>query len=313
MRFIAYIAGALALALVVGVGWQHIASRRAVATEPPGELVDVGGRRLHLVVEGTGSGPTIVLEGGLSGFSAQWAWVQQELASSHTVVSYDRPGLGWSDPDPDGVDPDRIVEDLRSALRNRGVPGPYVFVGHSMGGLLARVFAERFPGDLAGVVLVDASHPEQAERIEGGAIGGSATPMRLLVRSGLLRATGAIARQAAGLPEDVLATAAPMLNSTSHLDTTAAETEAFAYIADRAARVTSLGSLPLSVVTAGDSVPGWEALQVELTQLSTSSRHVVIEGATHLSLVTDEGHARLVAAEVRRITAESGNRRTGIR
>ncbi|HBY63727.1 MAG TPA: alpha/beta hydrolase, partial [Solibacterales bacterium] len=140
---------------------------QAVATErerrkhlPPGRLVDIGGFRLHMNEQGNGS-PTVILEAGLTSMSAQWAWIQPELAKLTRVVSYDRAGLGWSDPSPDPRDAHTAVRHLRRMLDAAKIPGPYVLVGHSMGGLFMRLFAHEHRADVRGLVLIDAAHPEQ--------------------------------------------------------------------------------------------------------------------------------------------------------
>ena len=128
-------------------------------TRPRGQLIDIGGRKLHLQVTGEGS-PTIILEAGAGGFSLEWALVQSEVSRFARVVSYDRAGYAWSDPGPTPRTMHQICGELHAALVKAGVRPPYVMVGHSYGGLLVRTFAQRYPDEVAGVVLVDASHED---------------------------------------------------------------------------------------------------------------------------------------------------------
>jgi pimeloyl-ACP methyl ester carboxylesterase len=128
---------------------------------------DIGGRQLHLSVRGNGS-PTIVIEAGMGEppiESGSWTRVVDELSRSNRVVLYDRAGLGKSDP---AAKLPRtsgdIAADLDALLAKAAIPGPYLLVGHSYGGLHLRMFASRFPGKVAGMVLVDASHPDQDRR-----------------------------------------------------------------------------------------------------------------------------------------------------
>jgi pimeloyl-ACP methyl ester carboxylesterase len=125
----------------------------------PGRLVDVGGFRLHLNGLGSG-GPTVVLDAALGGSSVSWALVQPEVARFTRVCSYDRAGFGWSDAGPLPRTAGRIAGELRTLLDRAGETPPFVLVGHSFGGLVARVFASRYPADVAGLVLVDTAHAE---------------------------------------------------------------------------------------------------------------------------------------------------------
>jgi pimeloyl-ACP methyl ester carboxylesterase len=127
---------------------------------PPGRLIDIGTRHVHLLEEGT-SGPTIVLEAGLMSTVLSWSDLQHELARSYLVVSYDRPGLGWSDLGPMPRTADRIVLELHDLLHRAGVPPPYLLVGHSFGGLTMPLFASRFPQETTGLVLIDPVTPSE--------------------------------------------------------------------------------------------------------------------------------------------------------
>jgi pimeloyl-ACP methyl ester carboxylesterase len=129
---------------------------------PPGLLVNVDGHPMHLQGRGPdSSGPTVVLEAGMGSFSPNWYWVQQELALRIRSVAYDRAGLGWSRPSRRPRDAQTIAAELRDALREAGLEPPYVLAGHSFGGLPVRAFADLYPELTAGLVLVDASHPDQ--------------------------------------------------------------------------------------------------------------------------------------------------------
>lgn len=129
---------------------------------PPGTLVDVGGYRLFLRCSGEG-GPTVILESGAGGFSPTWALVQPEIARFARVCAYDRAGYGRSDAPPahEPRTADRAVHDLHALLEHAGIAPPYVLVGHSLGGFHVRLFASRYPAEVAGVVLVDADHEDE--------------------------------------------------------------------------------------------------------------------------------------------------------
>jgi pimeloyl-ACP methyl ester carboxylesterase len=201
----AILAGALTVA-GIGAFWQAIADRRDRRRfPPPGELVEVGDHRLHLVVSGEPSeAPTVVLEAGMASMSANWAWVRQELANNRRVVSYDRAGLGWSDRATGPVDAATSAADLHSALERSGIAPPYVLAGHSYGGLVVRMFADRYPGEVAGLVLVDSSHPDQWANIpasrEGRTVALGNRMTALSARVGLLRLLHTERPFIAGLP-----------------------------------------------------------------------------------------------------------------
>ena len=133
---------------------------------PPGELVDVGGHSLHISCVGEGS-PTVFLESGSGATSVDWANIQPEVANTTRVCAYDRAGSGWSEPGPGPGDPQQIAGELHTLLGNAGIDGPYVLVGHSFGGLYVRMYAELYPNEVEGMVLVDSSHPEQSARSAG--------------------------------------------------------------------------------------------------------------------------------------------------
>jgi pimeloyl-ACP methyl ester carboxylesterase len=134
-------------------------------------MIDVGGYRLHIremepaaagVAPGT---PTVLLEAGIAASSLSWSKVFPEVAKFARVVAYDRAGLGWSDPSPRPRTPPHIAEELHTLLDRANVPRPLVLVGHSFGGYCARYYAHKFPDEVAGMVLVDAVHPAEWERV----------------------------------------------------------------------------------------------------------------------------------------------------
>ncbi len=152
------VAALLALfVLLAGTGltYQAIATaqdRRAYP--PPGRLVDVGGHRLHLSCVGQGS-PAVVMEAGFGRTSLDWSLAQPALGATTQVCAYDRAGLGWSDPGPAPRTSEQVAAELHTLLAAAGVAGPYVLAGHSVSGLHVRVYAARYPAEVAGLVLLD--------------------------------------------------------------------------------------------------------------------------------------------------------------
>lgn len=133
---------------------------------PPGKLVDIGGYRLHLNCTGK-SGPTIVLIAGAGDFSFDWDLVQRDVTRFARVCSYDRSGLAWSDPGPPPRTMKQEAHELRMLLRAARIQAPYVLVGHSIGGLITRVYAEQYPDEVLGIVLVDSTHEDTTLMYQG--------------------------------------------------------------------------------------------------------------------------------------------------
>jgi pimeloyl-ACP methyl ester carboxylesterase len=136
---------------------------------PPGRLVDVGGWRLHLNCTGQSKGKTatVVLESGAGDFSVDWSLTQPAIARFARVCSYDRAGAGWSELGPRPRTMRQAVYELHTALSKAGEKGPYVLVGHSLGGLLIRVYASQYPKEVAGMVLVDSTHEDTELMMNG--------------------------------------------------------------------------------------------------------------------------------------------------
>jgi len=160
-QIVAWVAGFALFGAALGLVYQVLGTRRDGRLHPPpGKLVDLGTHRLHLLESGRG-GPTVVLEAGLMSTVLSWSELHRALAASFRVVSYDWAGLGWSDLGPMPRTADRIVDELHALLQLAFIPPPYVLVGHSFGGLTMPLFAARFPGEVAGMVLVDPVAPAE--------------------------------------------------------------------------------------------------------------------------------------------------------
>lgn len=155
-----YLFGKLVILLLVlllaGIAYQGISNARDNKKyTPPGKLVDVGGYQLHLNCQGEGD-LTVVMDHGLGGLSLVWSWIQSEITLLTKVCSYDRAGYGWSDLSPHPRTSQQMVQELYTLLKNAGIQGPYLLVGHSLGGLNMRLFASQYSDEVAGLILVDA-------------------------------------------------------------------------------------------------------------------------------------------------------------
>jgi Serine aminopeptidase, S33 len=154
---------ALALSALGGGYETYLETTDSASTAMPGQLVDVGGHKLHIDCTGTGS-PTVVLEPGMGEISPMMAaWIAPDVATTTRVCVYDRAGRGWSESADGPQDGTEVATDLHTLLANAGETGPYVLAGHSAGGIYTLNFAHLFPRDVAGVVLLDSMHPDQYE------------------------------------------------------------------------------------------------------------------------------------------------------
>jgi pimeloyl-ACP methyl ester carboxylesterase len=156
---------AIAAAGIASAAYQRAADAADRRRFPaPGRLVDIGGRRIHLLAMGEGS-PAVVIIPALGANVLEWVRVLRSALSETTVCAYDRAGLGWSDPSHGPVSFDAMADDVHALLKADGIEPPYVIAGHSMGGVVARRFQSRYPEDVAGMLLIDSSHEDQARRL----------------------------------------------------------------------------------------------------------------------------------------------------
>jgi pimeloyl-ACP methyl ester carboxylesterase len=256
--------------------------------------VDVGGYRLHINCVGTGS-PTVVIEAGLGDWSTSWAgYVQPEVAKTTRVCTYDRAGLGWSDANSLPSDAAQFAKELHTLLQNANVPGPYVMVGHSLGGLIVRVFAHDYASEVAGVVLIDSMNPKQVTESLSNKLALFSSIEAALARVGVGRLLVKLPAIASGAPPNGEAYY-PLFVRPGSLQTTANEYRELPASAAAAAAVTSFGDLPLIVLTARlNDNPGWPEWQNELLQLSSNSEHLFAENSGHV-IQFDEPDAAVAA------------------
>jgi pimeloyl-ACP methyl ester carboxylesterase len=287
------------LTVLAGLGGLYQISTPApqdAAGAMPGRLVDVGGYRLHLDCGGSGS-PTVILLNGLGETSPQWARISPELAPTTRVCAYDRAGQGWSDDSPNPADAAQSATDLHTLLHAAGEAGPFVLVGHSIGGIHALTYAAAYPTDVAGLVLLDSASPRQVELVTG--FSGEYEFMRralavapTLFRFGVGHVLRALAAFPAGTPE---AQAATFANSPRGLRGARAEQGALPASFAQARALQTLGATPLVVLTARENVDqrsGWSTAQEELARLSSNVRHTIGD-VSHVGLLTDSAGSAL--------------------
>lgn len=293
-RVIIYPVLVLLLLAAVGGGYETI--REAMdesAYAMPGQLVDVGGYKLHISCTGSGS-PTVILEAGLGQPAAMMSgWIQPGVATATQVCVYDRAGMGWSEPDATPRDGVAIATDLHTLLSRAEIDGPYVLAGHSSGGVYVQVFAAQYPDEVAGLVLLDSQPPDAIASLPGYA--GEYEGIRRftalfpsIARLGVGRL--AYPSAASGLPPDVWAEARALLSTPGHNRGYRDDAVGLEAALTQAQALTSLDDKPLILVTAvEDAHAGWLPLQEEMVGLSTNSVQRVIQDASHASLIEDEG------------------------
>jgi pimeloyl-ACP methyl ester carboxylesterase len=288
----------LALASVGG-GYATVgAAADARAYPAPGQLIDVGGHRLHLSCTGSGS-PTVVLEAGGGEMSSNLGWITPAVARDTRVCVYDRAGRGWSEPADTPQDGAQIATDLHTLLQRGGVPGPYVLAGHSFGGLYVLTYADRYPGEVAGMVLIDSTAPASAAKPEAASSGDSSSSdvlgraSALVSASARLGVTRLYGRSAFGsLPPQSRDEVRAGLATAGNLRSTIDEYVQASSSVGQAAALDDFAGKPLVVLTAGiGNDPTHRAAQSHLATLSTDSAHRVVEGASHESLIADEDDA----------------------
>jgi pimeloyl-ACP methyl ester carboxylesterase len=288
----------LALASVGG-GYATLgAAADARAYPAPGQLIDVGGHRLHLNCTGSGN-PTVVLEAGGGEMSSNLGWITPAVARNTRVCVYDRAGRGWSEPADTPQDGTQIATDLHTLLQRGGVPGPYVLAGHSFGGLYVLTYADRYPGEVAGMVLVDGTNPAPAARARTASpyhagsydvLGRVSALLSGSARLGLGRLFAQLA--VVDLPPRSQGEARASFATASSMRSTIDEYLQAKASGEEAAALRSFDDKPLVVLTAGiGSDATHSAAQNHLATLSTNSAHRIIEGASHQALIGDEDSA----------------------
>lgn len=287
--------GLVVVAALAGATYQWIATRKDLAAyPPPGRLVDIGGYRLHIWCTGSGA-PSVILEAGLGGSSAGWGFVQPEVATFTRVCSYDRAGMGYSDPGPSPRTTRRIAHELAQLLDRAGIGGPLVLVGASLGGFTVRVFASEHADRVAGLVLVDASHEDQEVNVPR-----IAPFVPFLSSVGVFRLLGV----SFGPPPDSLA---PSVRGRARA--TAFRAAAYQATADEGIHLPESAAevrasrrklaIPLVVVTAGRGAdPAWRSLQRDQVGLSERGCQVIAEQSGH-AIALGQPHA--VVAAIRAI------------
>jgi pimeloyl-ACP methyl ester carboxylesterase len=230
------------------------------------------------------------------------------VANTARVCAYDRAGVGWSDVGASPRDARQIVQELHTLLDKAQLPGPHILVGHSYGGMYVRVYAATYPAEVAGMVLVDASHPEQWQRLPSAQqqydrIKLSYRVAHVLYRLGIHRLINYNAMLPA-LPPQQSAEHKAMADTSLFVETAAHEFDASPATSAQVIAAGTFGDMPLYVLSATEhgAPPDVEhlaaELQLELAALSNNRMHQVVQGSDHASLLVEEEDAKATIAAI---------------
>jgi pimeloyl-ACP methyl ester carboxylesterase len=289
------VSGVLLLAIAGSIYQSTDSARDRRAHPMPGQLIDVGGYKMHIDCMDSSTGkqaPTVILDAGLGDTYTSWRKVQPQIAQFARVCSYDRAGLGYSDASPRPRTSRDFAEELHTLLHNARIHGPLILVGHSLGGYNVRLYASLYRSEVAGMVLVDSSHPEQQKRlpptlndIDAGWIREQEF-LEFVMPFGIPRLLGFCGGDA-----EVRAAECNFRNVHESI----AELKAISQSAAQTATTGSLGDMPLAVLSSDPNTPqpdipedlveptnnAWQQMQKELAQLSTHSTHVIAKNSGH--------------------------------
>lgn len=304
-RILLWIILILALLLAGGCACQRIALARTREQFPaPGKLVDVNDHLMHIHCMGSGSS-TVVIDAGNGSFSVEWMPIQEGLSQTARVCVYDRSGYGWSEAGPGPRDGMQVVSELHDLLQAAGEAGPYVLVGHSLGGVHVRMFAVQYPDEVAGLVLVDTAHPlgiTPAFELQMRSSIGFYQAMNLMTSTGLLRILGPLGGEgsmpatARKLPPDLQEVYLNLLLDPNQYVTATAEMKQLPATFEQTSELLigdhPFGDLPLIVLTAGQtSAPGSTPFNEQYVAVPDSQ----IQSQLELAGQSSRGEQRVIA------------------
>jgi pimeloyl-ACP methyl ester carboxylesterase len=298
----------------------------APAPQPPGELIDIGGFSLHINTTGAQNNkPTLIIESGAGAPSEYYYWLGEMLKDSIRIVRYDRAGIGYSDLSDAPRDPETIAEELHTLLEKAGESPPYILAGHSYGGHYIRVFTELYPDEVAGLVFIDAPHPNSSERLnmppepkflsalyKVGAITGDLGVLGLGDR-----VLGPILR-APGLPEEVTNRYLDYTLNGKYLWGYLEEEKWYPELVERSGSINDFGSRPVRVfsgtnlnekglVNLGLNPEEVRAerrkMQEEIAGLSTNGQAFFLEGG-HITIFSLKENATIICKEILKLLVE---------
>ena len=296
-RVLVGVVGLVFVLLLAGVVFQFVVTKIDERRYPaPGEMVDAGGYDLHLYCRGEAGAPSVVMDSGLGGTVLDWQLVQPEVAGFARVCTYDRAGMGWSEPGAQPRTSQQFVEELHTLLNNAGIQEPYVLVGHSLGGNNVQLYASRYPDEVAGMVLVDPAFYDSPSYVNPELQNALAEAMPSPASSlwNKFLATIGVTRLPYTFQGETDERAAFSTHAKDTYETTDEYSSFEESFEQRRAATVSLGDKPLVVLSAGArEFPGfsqeqsdkyneaWTKSGAALTQVSQNSEQIIVEDSGH--------------------------------
>ena len=306
-----------------------------VAPQPPGDLVDIGNFKLHIVRTGEKSTrPTLVIEGGGGSPTEFYHWLSEGLKDSMRVIRYDRAGIAHSESDDTPRDPETIARELHALLEAAGEAPPYIMAGHSLGGPFVQVFTELYPGEVVALALLDATHPRRvevfnipaAETLTFRSLIGLYKVQAVLAELGVLKlydlmAGPVLGREMEGLPDSINQGTADYLFSGKYLRTMGREQAQYHAVLERVGTDKDFGDIPVLVFPSAPHPITEDAyrhhlknrgvdlrqrqvekgkMQRDYLNLSTNSKLIPIDG-NHNTIYTKKENAAIICAEILKV------------
>jgi len=307
------------LLAIVGTIYQTAAAESDKRKYPaPGVLVNVDGYMMHIYCTGAGS-PTIILDAANMGTVSTWAWIQPEVAKTSRVCAYDRADSGWSDLSPQPNDTKQNAEVLHTLLQSAGESAPYVLVGHSLGGLYVRMYAEMYPDEVAGMVFIEATLPDGLNALGKPDVMPNSPDEGMIDTAPMVSSLGILRLMKfpsadPDLPEPQRSELQAFLSSAKWAELIKRQYHLFPTLLAQIRPLYgsgSLGNIPVAVVLSSEgdgSLAEWQDLWAQQAALSTNHIIVTIDSANHISLVDRQEHALQVSAIIIRVVeaARSG-------
>lgn len=297
--------------------------------QPPGKLVDIGGFKLHIHTTGEKNNqPTLIIEAGAGLPGAHYHWLSEGLKDSLRVVRYDRAGIGYSDLSDTPRDPKTIAQELHTLLEKTGESPPYILAGHSFGGLFIRVFTQLYPEEVAALVFLDSSHPDQRERLRLPPSSDNTWQLNLVAVLGDLGVLNLADRligpllPGMGLPEQVTHRFVDYSANGKYIRGLIQEEKWDEMVYDQSRAASDLDSIPIRVFSAGIIYkegllkrgidPEWfqaEHLKMhrEIAALSTDGQQMLIDGH-HNSIYTKKENADIICHEIMKLSQKITSR-----